>query len=164
VTAGQYQLHGPVIHVRVRGLPIGQGAIRSLGRGRPSVHANAKALKPWRALIAAEIGQALRLGTTLDGPIPGPIAAGLTFTVPKPKTAPKRRRIYPITRPDLDHYIRAVLDALVQGGALLDDSRVIELHAVKTYPLEHARALPVPGLDLRLFEVGDDHLLIEAAS
>jgi hypothetical protein len=39
--------------VVVPGLPVPQGAIRSLGTGRPSVHANAKSLLPWREQIAA---------------------------------------------------------------------------------------------------------------
>jgi Holliday junction resolvase RusA-like endonuclease len=159
---GGYQLHGPV--VRVRGLPIGQGAIRSLGRGRPSVHANAKVLKPWRADITAAVAEALEHITWLEGPLPGPVAAGMTFTVPKPKAAPKRRHTYPITRPDLDHFVRAGLDAIVSAGALRDDAQVVELMAVKCYPGEHPHAMPVPGLDLRLFQIGDDHPAIGLAS
>jgi Holliday junction resolvase RusA-like endonuclease len=159
-----YQLYGPVIHIRVRGLPIGQGNVRSLGTGRPAIHQNAKVLKPWRAAIAGQVAEALAQITWLNGPLPGPVAAALTFTVPKPKAAPKRRRTYPITRPDLDHYIRAACDAIKDGGAVRDDAQIIQLHAAKAYPLEHGDALPAPGLDLRLYEVGDHHSAAELSS
>ncbi len=33
------------------GVPVTQGSIRSLGAGRPSVHSNAKRLKPWRVTV-----------------------------------------------------------------------------------------------------------------
>jgi Holliday junction resolvase RusA-like endonuclease len=38
-----------ILTVQVPGLPVPQGSIRNLGRGRPSVHANADKLLPWRA-------------------------------------------------------------------------------------------------------------------
>jgi hypothetical protein len=41
--------------VTVLGVPVPQGAIRSLGTGRPSVHANAKALHPWRQMVAQQV-------------------------------------------------------------------------------------------------------------
>jgi hypothetical protein len=48
-----------ILTVQVPGLPVPQGSIRNLGRGRPSVHANADKLLPWRASVVAHIRQAM---------------------------------------------------------------------------------------------------------
>ncbi len=39
------------IVITAYGTPVTQGSIRSLGAGRPSVHSNAKRLKPWRVTV-----------------------------------------------------------------------------------------------------------------
>jgi len=63
-----------------------------------------------------------------------PTAIKLTcvFVLSKPKSAPKKREILPTTRPDIDNYIKLVLDSL-NGYAFDDDSQIIELHASKVY-------------------------------
>ena len=54
----------------------------------------------------------------------------------------KRPRQYPTTRPDLDNYIKAVMDALSPCkkehyvGFWLDDSYVVDLHASKRYAID----------------------------
>jgi crossover junction endodeoxyribonuclease RusA len=60
------------------------------------------------------------------------VAIELHFGLPKPKSAPKRRRVWPDKRPDLDKLIRAVLDALTQV-IFADDSQVVEIRATKDY-------------------------------
>lgn len=125
----------------VRGVPVPQGSIRHLGRGRPAVHSNAKTLEPWRKTVQWAAEEAL--GTT--GPITGPVRVEMTFTVPKPLSAPKRRRTWPTARPDVDKLVRAVGDALTAAGAWHDDAQIVELTARKVYPGEGHDALPVPG-------------------
>lgn len=151
MSAPAYALYGPFLAVKVRGLPIGQGNLRHLGAGRPAVHQNAKTLKPWRAQVQAAVEDAL--GT--HGVTEGPIAADLTFTMRKPASAPKRRRTWPDKRPDIDHLLRACLDSIVAAGAVKDDAQVVQVTARKAFPGEHPQALPVPGLRLYLYEVGD---------
>lgn len=53
----------------------------------------------------------------------------LIFCLPKPKSAKRER---PTTRPDLDNYIKGVLDAL-NGITWEDDSQIVELTACKQY-------------------------------
>jgi len=75
--------------------------------------------------------------------IKGPVYIGITFTLPRPKSAPKRR-IYPDGKPDLDKLCRSTWDALAQAGAIEDDSRVVRSSLKKLY-VGHADALPHPG-------------------
>lgn len=158
-----------VAAIVVHGEPAGQGAISFLGKGRGAKHTNEKALKPWRR----DIVQAARdttgahgytdwggicLTCRIDKKQHGlyanvPTAADITVTVPKPKTAPKRRQSWPITRSssDIDHHARAVLDALSESGVIRDDSQITELAVRKVYPSEHPDALDRPGAIIRLY-------------
>lgn len=86
-------------------------------------------------------------------PVAGPLAVEMVFTVKKPQSAPKRTRTWPITRPDLSKYVRAAEDALTDAGAIHDDSQIVIIHAYKTYPQEHPRALSCPGLVAALWTV-----------
>ena len=55
----------------------------------------------------------------------------IDFYIAPPKSKNKKR-IYPVTRPDLDNYIKTVLDAL-NNRVYADDSQIVELHATKAY-------------------------------
>lgn len=60
-----------------------------------------------------------------------PLKVNLAFYISKPPSVSKKR-IYPVTRPDIDNYIKLVLDALNQY-LFEDDSQIVELHATKAY-------------------------------
>jgi Holliday junction resolvase RusA-like endonuclease len=115
----------------VTGLPVPQGSMRTVGRGIV-IHSNGPKLDPWRRLVASttrlrmQQGDAARIAWPLDEPV----SVTLAFYLPKPKSV---KRALPSTKPDLDKLTRAVLDALVQAGALREDSRVIEISATKHY-------------------------------
>lgn len=158
-----------VATITVYGEPAGQGAISFLGKGRGAKHTNEKTLKPWRRdviLAAREAtgahGYTDQAGTCFACLTPKdrhglyantPTAADITITVAKPKTAPKRRRTWPITRSsyDIDHHARACLDALSISGVIRDDSQITDLTIRKVYPNEHPEALPEPGAVIRLY-------------
>jgi crossover junction endodeoxyribonuclease RusA len=126
--------------VTVLGVPVPQGAIRSLGTGRPSVHANAKSLHPWRQMVAQQVRW--QMGDAgLHEPLEGPMVLTATFVMPRPKSAPKSRWA-PDRRPDLSHLVRALEDAIVMGGGVVDDSQFVTEHVSKTYPAGGA----VPGV------------------
>ena len=55
----------------------------------------------------------------------------VTFYVVRPKSAPKRVR-YPTTRPDLDNYLKTLLDAL-DKFAFPDDAQIVNIHAKKAF-------------------------------
>lgn len=169
LTAPEHDTWDQVAAIVVYGTPAGQGAISFLGKGRGAKHTNEKTLKPWRRDIvraARDVtgahGYTDWNGICLTCHIPKdqhglyaniPTAADITITVAKPKTAPKRRRTWPITRSshDIDHHARACLDSLSASGVIRDDSQITELTIRKVYPGEHPEALTEPGAIIRLF-------------
>ena len=130
-----------VLRVTVHGKPVPQGAVRSLGTGRPSIHANAARLLPWRdSIIAATLtAQALRLA---DVRTDGAFSVTGAFYFDRPKTHYTTRGTlkptapaWPTTRAngDLDHLARAVGDALTAAGAIRDDSQIVRWDVQKQY-------------------------------
>ena len=105
----------------VPGKPIGQGAITTINRR--TFHSNDKELRPWREAIGW-CAKAAKI-PVLDGAV----RIELEFIIPRPKTV---KREYPTVPSDLDHYIRAVGDAL-KGIAFLDDSQICSIKAEKVY-------------------------------
>lgn len=120
----------------VPGVPQPQGSIRSLGKGRPSVHSNADRLLPWRGQVIAHLRRAMDADQVEPGwPISGPVAVSVVFALPKPRSAP-RSRMHPDRKPDIDKLARAVLDCLgskIGAGVIFDDAQVVQLTARKTY-------------------------------
>ena len=60
-----------------------------------------------------------------------PLVLWVTFYVVRPKSAPKRVK-YPVTRPDLDNYLKILLDAL-DKFALPDDAQIVNIYAKKAF-------------------------------
>ncbi len=117
-----------VISFEVHGLPIPQGSTRVwMVNGKPITTSSAKGLGAWRRLVA-DVAQ----GYAPKEPWDGPVGIQLHFGLPKPKSAPKTRRVWPDKRPDLDKLTRAVLDALTYV-VFGDDSQVIDIQASKDY-------------------------------
>jgi len=117
-----------LISFQVHGLPIAQGSSRAfVVNGKPIITTTAKGLSIWRRLIA-DVAQRFAPPEPWDGPV----GIELHFGIPKPKSAPKKRRVWPDKRPDLDKLTRAVLDALTYV-VFADDSQVVELSASKDY-------------------------------
>lgn len=124
---------------RVAGTPAPQGSKRHVGGGR--MVEQSKAVGPWREAIRAE---AARLSWY---EIPGshdPVTVAVTFILKRPaghyRTGASTRHLlrdsappYPAGRPDVDKLARAVLDGLVMGGVMADDSQVVDLVARKRY-------------------------------
>ncbi len=119
---------GQVIRFQVHGLPIPQGSTRVwMVNGKPITTSSAKGLGSWRRLVA-DVAQ----NYAPKAPWDGPVGIELHFGLPKPKSAPKTRRVWPDKRPDLDKLTRAVLDALTYV-VFADDSQVIDIRASKDY-------------------------------
>lgn len=112
-----------------RGRPIAQGSMKAVGikNGRSILTTTAKGLHAWRDIVAWEARRAWT-----DPPLAGPVSVHLNFIMPKPKSAPKRRRTLPAKRPDLDKLYRACLDAL-SGVLYADDAQVVILNGSKVY-------------------------------
>lgn len=153
------------IEVIVHGTPVGQGQIRSLGTGRPSIHGNAKVLLPWRDLVTAKLLGAIHFAESFRDwagkpmPIRFPVGqackAEAVFTMKKPLAAPKKRRTFPTSAPDVDHLLRAVGDAMTTSGLFRSDAQLVDFRDRKVFPGEDPKALDVPGLRLSGYRLED---------
>ncbi len=135
-----------VTTITVFGVPAPQGSKRHVGRG--ILVESSSRLKPWREAVKYA---ALDARTQ---PLQGPVSVEIAFTFAKPKSAPKTRVTFPVTRAsgDLDKLCRAVLDALVDGGIMRDDSQVIKLVSTKRYAGDDDQ-LDLPGARIHVLEV-----------
>jgi len=138
--------HGPVAQVlgrvafQVYGLPVPQGSTRAfVVKGRPIITSTSKGLPAWRHLVSSEAQRHART------PFEGPVAVQLEFSLPKPKSAPKKRFTYPTKRPDLDKLVRSVLDGITHV-LVRDDSQVVSITATKEYG--------PPGVHIIVEEIG----------
>ena len=115
------------------GTPVPQGSMKVINGH--ILHSQGSALAVWRSTIA--------LAARFAGakPVEGAIGIEIIFRVRRPKTV---KRDYPTVAPDLDKYIRGVLDSLT-GIAYRDDAQVIDIKAKKVYSDE-------PGADIKIFE------------
>jgi Holliday junction resolvase RusA-like endonuclease len=136
------------------GEPATQGSFKALvskGTGQAIVvKDNKKAQNAWRANVRDETRK------VMDGrdPMEGPVVLTITFTWPKPVSAPKRKPSWPCKRPDWDKLARAVSDGLRDGGAYKDDAQVVWAVVIKDYP--------VTSPDRQPLYAGDDvaHMLL----
>lgn len=76
-------------------------------------------------------------------PFKGPVAMVATFRLRRPKSLKKSIR-HPIKRPDLENFLKTLLDAL-NTVVYEDDSQVFSLLAIKEYG--------TPGIEVSIAEV-----------
>src|SRR3989338_1543920 len=122
--------------------------------GKPVITSDNPKLRAWRDLVAKAASDAMLARGDYLGPYPRPpmvCAVGLDLQVflPRPKSAPKRKRLRHQKRPDLDKVIRGVLDALT-GVVFRDDSQVCSISAQKDYDYDHA-----PGIICVVYPISD---------
>lgn len=145
-----------MLEIRVYGNPAPQGSKRFMGirGGKGILVESSKAVKPWRQAVtfaAVASMESAGLNARHSGAaITGAVSLDLVFTMPKPKSAPKRTVTMPDKKPDIDKLCRATMDALTDSGAIEDDARVVRLHALKVFPGEGTDSLPVPGVFIRI--------------
>ena len=141
--------------VIVRGMPAPQGSKRFVGRagsGRGILIESSAKVRPWRQDVRAAALEARGDAPPIDGPV----RCTMTFTLPKPISAPRRRRSWPCRKPDLSKLVRSTEDALVEAGVLVDDARIVELLAIKTYPNDPlSDALDSCGVVIRVVPIAD---------
>ncbi|MEZ5544244.1 MAG: RusA family crossover junction endodeoxyribonuclease [Lysobacteraceae bacterium] len=129
------------IVITVYGQPAPQGSKRHVGNG--VMVESSKKLRPWRQDVKA----AAEVVRNALCPLDGPVRVRMVFTLPKPLSAPKRRRTWPCRTPDLSKLARGTEDALTDAGIWRDDARVVEYERLaKVYPNEDPEALDAPGV------------------
>lgn len=146
----------------VIGDPAPQGSKKFVGTnkaGRGILVESSKKVRPWRQdVVAAAMIARERVGAdgqreTLPA-LDGPLRAKVVFTVRKPASAPKKRRTFPCTKPDLSKLLRSTEDALVTAGAIADDARIVEFSRLaKVYPGEDPDSLDAPGVRITIEKV-----------
>lgn len=128
------------------GMPAPQGSKKFVGlakSGRGILVESSKKVKPWREDVKGA-ALAVRNGAA---PIDAPLSVRMVFTVPKPASAPKKRRTWPSKKPDLSKLVRSTEDALTDAGVWSDDSRVVVYERLaKVFPGEDPEALEAPGV------------------
>jgi Holliday junction resolvase RusA-like endonuclease len=130
----------------VIGTPGPQGSKRHIGNGR--MIESSKEVRPWRDSVA----WAARAAMAGKPKITGAIRLSMVFTVRKPLSAPKRRRSWPATKPDLSKLARSTEDAMTTAGVYEDDARIIEyVRLAKVYPGEDPDSLDVPGVVVSVY-------------
>jgi Holliday junction resolvase RusA-like endonuclease len=114
----------------------------AVAKGRPRMTRRGFAYTPAKTRKYEAHGR-LAAQLAMDGRPPFDVPCGLTALIelPIPASWSKRRRaaaisgdIRPITRPDVDNYVKAALDA-INGIVVADDSLVVDLQAQKKYSL-----------------------------
>lgn len=138
------------------GMPGPQGSKKFVGlnkQGRGVLVESSKKVKPWRQDVR-DAARAVRAGAP---PLDGNIRARMVFTLPKPASAPKRRRTYPNKKPDVSKLCRSTEDALVESGIILDDARIVGYSRLeKVYPNEDGEALDAPGVRIELELISEE--------
>jgi len=145
------------MQITVYGLPAPQGSKKFVGvkGGRGIMIESCPAVRPWRESIKCA---AIESG----GRVAGPVFFFLTFTLPRPRSASKKR-IWPDRKPDLSKLIRAVEDALTDAGVWEDDARIVMCLSAKYYVAQCPAALDRPGVVIVIEEakrIYDDSLRV----
>lgn len=133
----------------VYGTPAPQGSKKFVGISRAGhgiLVESSKAVKPWRDAVKAATMNYVQQQGRAWAPLDEPLIARLILTVRKPVGAPKKRRTWPATQPDLSKLLRSTEDALTDGGLISNDGRIVEYtRLAKVYPGEDLEALDRPG-------------------
>lgn len=152
---------GEAVVVVVYGNPAPQGSKKFVGvtkQGRGLMVESSKKVKPWRMDVKAaaeEVRARLPSMATFDGPL----LVSMVFTLPKPASAPKRRRTWPDRKPDVSKLARSTEDALTDAGFWADDARVVEYSRLaKVFPGEDPEALDSPGVRIVVRQLAEQSL------
>lgn len=132
-----------ILDLSVYGIPVPQGrprarAYRVGAATRVQVYDPATS-RDWKRTVLAQV-----LEHKPPTPVEGPLSMTLHFFLPRPRSLPKRVE-FPTTRPDLDNFAKAVLDAL-RGVIYRDDAQIVHLSVSKHYN-------DVPGVSIRLWRM-----------
>lgn len=150
-----------MIRIELLGSPAPQGSKKFVGTtaaGRGIMVESSTKVRPWRQDVKAAAERVMAGRAPLDGPL----VCVMTFTVPKPTSAPKRTRTWPCRKPDASKLARSTEDALTDAGVWTDDARVVSLVSHKVYPNEGRNALHSPGAVIEVYDVTEVEIMVQA--
>ena len=120
--------------------PMAQSRPRFARRGLGVVAYEKKEMKAWRAECSRLIEEAFEAKKLIEGPL----KIDATFYVQPPKYISSKKKlrerleaeeIYCSKKPDIDNYLKALLDSMT-GIVFKDDGQVVECKARKLYSLK----------------------------
>lgn len=133
------------IVINVKGLPIAQPRHRAACRGGfpklyiPKDHA----VHEWKNAVMHAAAK------VTDVTIEGAIKVDCLFVFPSPKSKKSQTGNYKFSKPDIDNLLKAVFDALTDGGVWGDDSQVVEIHSAKMYGDEASAIIRIEAVDFK---------------
>lgn len=141
----------PALEVVAYGFPAPQGSKRHVGNG--VLIESSRRVRPWREAVKYAALDALEEAD--DWPRDATsVGLSVIFTLPRPRRHYRTGRLSHQLRddapmlvplkPDLDKLLRSTCDALGDAGAWVDDCRVVQVYALKTYPLDPGDPWPHP--------------------
>lgn len=138
------------VEIIVMGEPVAQGRPRfSQVCGHVTARDPEKS-KSYKTLVRSEAQRIYEMDKAF-APIDGPCCMMLTVGRSVPKSWSKRKQamaikgeLRPTSKPDLDNYVKGILDA-INTVIVKDDSRVVGINAVKRYQSN-------PGVDIVITE------------
>lgn len=151
-----------MITITVLGSPAPQGSKNFVGMhgGHGMLVESSKKVKPWRQDVKAQAERVMAGRAPLDGPL----VAVMTFTLPKPTSAPKTRRTWPCRRPDASKLLRSTEDALTDAGVWVDDARAVTVVSHKRFPNEGHNALHSPGVVIEIYDAWEVEVVVQPAA
>jgi Holliday junction resolvase RusA-like endonuclease len=99
------------------------------GRPRARVYKASAAQEAERDLFYLAATHPLRP----PAPLQGALALSICVALPTPKSLRGSKRRHAVKRPDLDNYIKFVLDVLTRASYWEDDNQIVEIYATKQY-------------------------------
>lgn len=145
----------------VKGLPGPQGSKSFKGfskAGRAILAESSEKVKPWRQDVVAAAEDAIDAEPGFK-PFSGPVHLVIEFFLPRPKGAPKTRRVVPSVTPDLSKLVRSTEDAMKTAAVWRDDAQVVDITTRKRYAtfgdelIGHPWELPGIGAVVTVFEL-----------
>lgn len=113
-----------------------------------------ESFKDWNRRVVEVVQGIAEDGAPL---LDGPIVASVSFYLPKPSTAPKRKRTWPMRKPDLDKLLRAILDPMIDV-VIADDARIVEFSRLeKVYAVDATPEDPRPRAEVALWRYEEFH-------
>lgn len=133
----------------VSGRPAPQGSKNAFVIGGRAVMVEAsKHLPAWRNDVVLAVKQLFYSSESVEKFV-DPVKLRVTFYIDRPKQP--KHKLWPGSKPDLDHYIRAVGDALTIGGLIADDALIVKIQAEKVWV--GAATAPEPGATIELWRL-----------
>jgi Holliday junction resolvase RusA-like endonuclease len=150
------ELPDPAVRLVIFGIPAPKGSKTAFPFRRPGGGLGVKvtegkggtALPTWLGQVHTAVQATAAGGAPM---LDGPLVAWVAFWLPKPKSAPKRRRIWPDRKPDLDKLLRALLDPLT-GVLIADDARIVRFSRLEKLYAENGEA---PRAEIMLWRAED---------